>query len=221
GDERSKGEREFDLLVELLTGTREPAGWHAHVVIPYATATGGEVELADIPGLGPLLPSTARDLLGEALDLTAINVDADGVPFSVSDPVTPTHAATSAARTAPSGTTDPVLDALRAMARNPAPAGRSNRGVAGYRVPTRVQRFLEARDRTCVFPHCTRPAFLTDKDHRIPWPLGPTHPDNLQCLCRHHHRAKQAAFTVEKHANGDYQWTSRGGWTFTRQPKGY
>ncbi|MCU1594274.1 MAG: endonuclease, partial [Frankiales bacterium] len=122
---------------------------------------------------------------------------------------------------APAGSTDPILDALRAMARNPAPVGRSNRGVAGYRVPKRVQRFLEARDRTCVFPHCTRPAAQTDKDHRDPWPVGPTHPDNLQCLCRHHHRAKQAAFTVEKLPNGDYQWTSRGGWTFTRQPKGY
>ncbi|MCU1595828.1 MAG: putative endonuclease, partial [Frankiales bacterium] len=145
GDDRSKGEREFDLLVELLTGTREPAGWHAHVVIPYATATGGELELADIPGLGPLLPSTARDLLGEAVDLTAMNVDEAGIPFSVSDPVTPSpvveHAPVSAARTAPAGSTDPILDALRAMARNPAPVGRSNRGVAGYRVPKRVQRF--------------------------------------------------------------------------------
>ncbi|MCU1595563.1 MAG: putative endonuclease [Frankiales bacterium] len=225
GDERSKGEREFDLLVDLLTGTTEAAGWHAHVVIPYRTATGGNVELAEVPGFGPILPSTARDLLDDALDLTAVNVDENGIPFSVSDPVTPEplaeHAPVSAARPAPAGLTDPIQDALRAMARNPAPAGCSNRGVAGYRVPARVQRFLEARDRTCVFPHCTRPAAATDKDHRNPWPQGATHPDNLQCLCRHHHRAKQAAFTVEKLPSGDYQWTSRGGWTFTRQPKGY
>ncbi|MCW2600938.1 MAG: hypothetical protein JWM02_2767, partial [Frankiales bacterium] len=61
----------------------------------------------------------------------------------------------------------------------------------------------------------------TDKDHRLPWPLGPTDPANLQCLCRHHHRAKHTAFTVTLTPDGDYRWTTRGGWQFPRQRHRY
>ncbi|MCU1674449.1 MAG: hypothetical protein JWN77_2562, partial [Frankiales bacterium] len=42
-----------------------------------------------------------------------------------------------------------------------------------------------------------------------------------QCLCRHHHRAKHTVFTVTRDTDGSYTWTSRGGWQFSRQPKGY
>ncbi|MCW2572046.1 MAG: hypothetical protein JWO88_2104, partial [Frankiales bacterium] len=73
----------------------------------------------------------------------------------------------------------------------------------------------------CVFPGCNRRARRTDKDHRRPWPLGPTSPDNVDCLCRHHHRAKHAVFTVLRDTDGSYLWISRGGWQFLRQPKGY
>jgi hypothetical protein len=93
--------------------------------------------------------------------------------------------------------------------------------AAGYRFPPRLQRFLEARDRTCVFPGRSRQAMKTDKDHRIPWPDGPTSADNGQCLCRHHHRAKQAVFSVSLDPDGSYRWTTRGGWEFLRHPKGY
>jgi hypothetical protein len=58
-------------------------------------------------------------------------------------------------------------------------------------------------------------------DHRIPWPLGATDSDNGQCLCRHHHRAKQAVFTVLRDTDGSHVWISRGGWQFRRQPKGF
>ena len=92
-------------------------------------------------------------------------------------------------------------------------------GSAAYVTPSRLKRYLQARDRTCVFPGCHRR--ITDIDHRIPWPLGPTAADNLQLLCRHHHRAKQAVFTVELTAEGDYLWTSRGGWQFVRHRQGY
>jgi hypothetical protein len=93
--------------------------------------------------------------------------------------------------------------------------------AGGYRFTPRLRRFLQARDRTCVFPGCGRPARHTDKDHRIPWPLGATDSDNGQCLCRHHHRAKQAVFTVLRDTDGSHVWISRGGWQFRRQPKGF
>mgnify|MGYP001798770894 CR=1 FL=1 len=60
-----------------------------------------------------------------------------------------------------------------------------------------------------------------DKDRRDPWPQGATNVANGQCLCRHHHRAKQAVFTVTRQSDVSYRWTTRGGWHFHRQPKGF
>jgi hypothetical protein len=215
GDARSRDAREFDLLVALLTGTTEAtSGWHAHVVVPFSTAQGGDLELAEVPGFGPVLPSTARDLLDGCVDLTRVAVDETGTVIAVSDPV---PVATEPAAPAPSHR-DPIVEALKRMAEAP---GSRPSGVAGYRVPKRVRRFLEARDRTCVFPGCHQPAQATDKDHRIPWPLGATHPDNLQCLCRRHHRAKQVLFRVELTPEEHYRWTTRGGWQFLRRQRGY
>ncbi|MEO6204585.1 MAG: hypothetical protein ABIO67_04275, partial [Mycobacteriales bacterium] len=51
GDERSRNAREFDLLVDLLTGGAQAGQWQAEVVVPFATAEGGDLELAEIPGL--------------------------------------------------------------------------------------------------------------------------------------------------------------------------
>ena len=65
-DPRTEGEREFDLYVSLLTGGVEAGSWQASIVVPFTTAAGGELELAEIPGLGPVLPSTARDVLADA-----------------------------------------------------------------------------------------------------------------------------------------------------------
>jgi hypothetical protein len=259
GDERSRDAREFDLLVALLTGTTEAtSGWHAHVVVPFTTAQGGELELAEVPGFGPVLPSTAQDLLDGCVDLTQVAVDENGTVIAVSDPIPVEHpvepqpvehdpteqepveqepadpqpVAPEPGQPAPVAPEpvqpepvapapthrDPIVEALKRMAEAP---GSRPSGVVGYRVPRRVRRFLEARDRTCVFPGCHQPAQATDKDHRVPWPLGATHPDNLQCLCRRHHRAKQVLFTVELTPEEHYRWTTRGGWQFLRRQRGY
>jgi hypothetical protein len=248
GDARSRDAREFDLLVALLTGTTEAtSGWHAHVVVPFSTAQGGDLELAEVPGFGPVLPSTARDLLDGCVDLTRVAVDETGTVIAVSDPVpveVPVEhdsvpepvrrdaVASEPVRSKPVAPEpdqpepadpeptrrDPIAEALKAMMLAP---GTRPSGVAGYRVPKRVRRFLESRDRTCVFPGCHQPAQATDKDHRIPWPLGATHPDNLQCLCRRHHRAKQVLFAVELTPEEHYRWTTRGGWQFLRRQRGY
>ncbi len=49
---------------------------------------------------------------------------------------------------------------------------------------------VQARDGTCRFPTCTRPAIESDLDHEIPRPHGPTSGDNLRALCRRHHNIK-------------------------------
>lgn len=49
---------------------------------------------------------------------------------------------------------------------------------------------VQARDLTCRVPGCDRRSELCDLDHSTPWPAGPTSPDNLVALCRHHHQLK-------------------------------
>jgi hypothetical protein len=233
GDDRSRDAREFDLFVDLLTGGAQAASWNAEVIVPFSTAAGGELELAEIPGLGPILPSTARDLLDGCDAVSQIAVDENGVVIAVSDPI--------CTGTGHRADRRPVFDGHTRLDRpvlaNPMPLARAVAGPllakmaappllrdltgAGYRFPPRLRRFLEARDRTCVFPGCGKPAMRTDKDHRIPWPHGQTSAGNGQCLCRHHHRAKQTVFTVTLDPDLSCSWTTRGGWQFRRQPKGF
>ena len=60
-DERSSDAKMFDLAIALLTGEQTASGgWEAHIVVPFSTAEGGGLELAEIPGLGPVLPGTAK-----------------------------------------------------------------------------------------------------------------------------------------------------------------
>ena len=65
---------------------------------------------------------------------------------------------------------------------------------------TGTPRLVAVRDKTCVFPWCTRPARRCDTDHIVPHNRGgPTCPCNLAPLCRRHHRIK-----------------THGGWTYRR-----
>ena len=50
--------------------------------------------------------------------------------------------------------------------------------------------FVRCRDLTCRFPGCDKPAQVCDLDHTVAYPVGPTHPSNLKCLCRFHHLLK-------------------------------
>ena len=74
--------------------------------------------------------------------------------------------------------------------------------------PTWMRELVMLRDGHCIFPRCTIDARSCDLDHTVPYdpdgPPGQTHPDNLACLCRRHHRAK-----------------TTGHWRYTRTPHGY
>jgi 5-methylcytosine-specific restriction endonuclease McrA len=64
-------------------------------------------------------------------------------------------------------------------------------GHDGYRPPAVMRRAIQARDETCRFPGCRRPATQSDLDHTVAHHLGgPTCGCNLAALCRHHHRCK-------------------------------
>ncbi|MEU2198730.1 DUF222 domain-containing protein [Isoptericola sp. NPDC019482] len=58
-----------------------------------------------------------------------------------------------------------------------------------YAVPAALRTYLEARDSTCRFPGCTRPAPRCDLDHTVAWADGGrTTADNLAHVCRRHRK---------------------------------
>src|SRR5438128_2095978 len=60
---------------------------------------------------------------------------------------------------------------------------------ASRTLPASIRRALEARDRHCVFPGCTRPLTWCDGHHLVWWTRGgATALPNLALLCRPHHR---------------------------------
>ncbi len=60
---------------------------------------------------------------------------------------------------------------------------------ASRTLPAPTRRALEARDRHCVFPGCTRPLSWCDGHHLVWWTRGgATALPNLALLCRPHHR---------------------------------
>ena len=89
--------------------------------------------------------------------------------------------------------------------------------VAVRRRPTTSQaRQVRARNRTCVFPGCRRPARSSDLDHtRRHIDGGPTLEWNLAPLCEFHHRAKdEGGWKYRRRPNGDHVWTSPHGHTY-------
>jgi hypothetical protein len=101
----------------------------------------------------------------------------------------------------------------------------------GYKIPDRIREQVQLRDRTCVFPRCTRPARACDVDHVVeydhdaeaegrPQP-GPTRTDNLACLCRFHHRLKtHSGWRYRMVENGVFEWTSPRGLRYRRDHTG-
>ncbi|NYE35020.1 hypothetical protein F4692_000124 [Nocardioides cavernae] len=91
-----------------------------------------------------------------------------------------------------------------------------------YEPTTRIREALILRNKTCVFPWCTRSARRCDLDHVIPHDAGgPTSTSNLAPLCRTHHRLKtHSSWHYETTAPGTYEWTSPHGHRFRRDPTG-
>jgi hypothetical protein len=101
----------------------------------------------------------------------------------------------------------------------------------GYDIPDRLREQIQLRDRTCVFPRCTRPARGCDIDHVIPYDHdaeadgrpqpGPTSTNNLGCLCRFHHRLKtHSAWRYAMVEPGVFEWTSPHGHRYRRDHTG-
>jgi hypothetical protein len=114
---------------------------------------------------------------------------------------------------------------LRRLVTDPMTGEALDLGRRCYRPSKPLRRLIEARDTTCRFPGCTRPASRTDIDHIKEWdgqPHGPTDRENLHCLCRRHHQLKtRKLWHVAVAADGTETWTSTYGFAHRRAAGGY
>ena len=80
---------------------------------------------------------------------------------------------------------------------------------ASRTLPAPTRRALEARDRHCVFPGCTRPLNWCDGHHLVWWTRGgATALPNLALLCRPHHRmVHEEGWMLERTKDG--HWKAR------------
>jgi hypothetical protein len=194
-DERSADQRRADALVQL--GLDALAGEHSHT-LPRAQRLRPAVQVS-------VALSTLLELDEQPAELSG-----------TATPPTPISAAL-ARRLAgdPSGTWRRILTD---------PHGRLlDYGRSTYRPPAELTRHIQARDRTCRFPHCTRTAQHCDLDHTTAWADGGTTTDtNLLTLCpRHHHLRHDTAWTYTRHADDTVTWTTPTGHTHTRPPDPY
>jgi hypothetical protein len=95
--------------------------------------------------------------------------------------------------------------------------------VPRYVPPPSMADFVRCRDLTCRFPGCDKPAQFCDLDHTVAYPVGPTHPSNLKCLCRFHHLLKTfwngaKGWRDRQLPDGTIVWTSLTGHTYTTYP---
>ncbi len=92
-----------------------------------------------------------------------------------------------------------------------------------YRPSAALARFVRCRDMTCRFPGCNTPAEYCDIDHAVPYPLGPTHPSDLRCMCRKHHLLKtfyagEGGWSDRQYPDGRIVWTAPTGREYTTHP---
>ena len=89
-----------------------------------------------------------------------------------------------------------------------------------HRPSKALAEFVRCRDLTCRFPGCTKPATVTDLDHTIAYPYGPTCASNLKCLCREHHLLKTfwPGWSDRQLPDGTVIWTDPDGHTSTTYP---
>jgi len=87
------------------------------------------------------------------------------------------------------------------------------------RPSTAQQRYVEVRDPECVFPTCRFDSIQSDLDHQHPWAHHHrTTIQELEPLCRYHHRQKHGNWKLSRTRAGTYTWTSPLGHTYTTGP---
>jgi len=193
------------------------AGWPAvsgtvHLTMPLSALLGGG-QPGEVAGHGPVDAPTSRDL-------AALLAASGGTRWCLT--VTGPDGRAAAHACAPRGPAagEPVL---RWAAGLRARLGLLDTGECshaaespGYRPPARLQHLVRARQRTCCYPGCRRPAVRCDLDHTVPFDKGGrTCLCNLAPCCRRHHRAKQTpGWHLQQPQPGHMTWRTPSGRTY-------
>jgi hypothetical protein len=190
-----------------------------HLTMPLSAWLGG-TQPGEIAGHGPVDAPTSREL---AALLAASTATRWCLTLTGPDGLAAAHAC---ARTGPTAG-EPVLRwaaGLRARLGllDNGPCSHANESPA-YRPPARLQHLIRARQRTCCYPGCRRPAIRCDLDHTVPYDKGGrTCTCNLAPCCRRHHRAKQTpGWRLEQLQPGVMTWHLPHGLTYTVTPEPY
>ncbi len=185
--------------------------WTVGLAMPAAVALGLSDCPAVLAGYGPIGADQARALLPQA-DLVKACVDSRTGEVLTAEP--PLRRATWA-----KGDPDRAWALRRALVDMATTASTlPDLTEPGYVPSAALGRLVDLRDVTSVFPGDSTPARRTDRDHRLPWPLGQTEPGNLQSLSRHWHRAKHTGWTSRVSDDGTVRWSSPGGGVYRRRP---
>lgn len=214
---RSADQIRADLVVTmpgLLLGARADAGIGTRVApsketlvnvfVPVVTLLEHGNEPGELEGYGPISAEHVRLLLPHARLRRAL-VDAEtGQPVSLDEDVQPA-----------SGDIDIARQRLLAMVR---PSVVTHRSEPQHDPSASLRRFVDLRDLRCDGIGCSVPARRSHKDHRIPWPEGPTAAWNLDARSGSCHRAKHSGWRVKVEADGSTAWLSPLGRSYLRPP---
>jgi hypothetical protein len=150
--------------------------------VSLTTLAGLDDDPALLPGWGPVTAEIARQVAADPDMRWQATVTNDrGDPLHL----LPIRARPSSMDAGLGGRTPPVTAVDTAPGGPPAAPREARRPTAA------AQAYVYARDRTCRAPGCRRRAQACDLDHTRPYAEGgPTEPDNLCTLCRHHHRLR-------------------------------
>jgi hypothetical protein len=107
----------------------------------------------------------------------------------------------------------------RALLIDAATAHLTGMGSKTHDLSARAQDFVDLRDQTCSFITCDMPASRCDSEHAIPYPEGASNPTNCGPVSRRHHNAKTLGhWRMVRHPDGQVDWTSPLGFTYTFHP---
>lgn len=93
-------------------------------------------------------------------------------------------------------------------------------GRTRYQPPQDLVDHVVARDHTCRWATCDRPAVACEIDHTVPYPFGATAAGDLGAFCKSHHLGKHhSRWRVRQPAPGRFEWVSPTGHTYTVEPE--
>ncbi|MGH8774006.1 MAG: DUF222 domain-containing protein [Jiangellaceae bacterium] len=108
----------------------------------------------------------------------------------------------------------------RRLLTDPASGAVLDYGRTRYTPPPELVDHVVARDRTCRWPTCDRPAAAGEIDHTLRYPFGATAADDLGAFCKAHHIGKHhSRWRVKQPAPGQFQWITPTGHIYTVEPE--